>query len=849
MSMSHRSRLRRLARHHRRGQSIPIIGLMILILVAMVGLSVDVGNTFSEEREAVSASNAAAIAGMSAYIETKANSNLTDEYVYTAIEKSLMSNGIIPGDGTGGTRNVEAFYLDSQGNLLAGHAVIEPEGNNPAPSNVAYVQVRVNGKVDTSFARVVGRNDLPIDANAHAGLCPANSGVYPLAVDISTITEDEFNSNGTSGKAPEWQRLTSGKYAGYIQRRIYVKNGAAGSFSWLRWMEKEGATGQNANSAGELTASMQGFGNISSGFEEAGWPSDLPAPETAYPEQPGTLNTGDWVWGSSGWSTSNSVDAALDEHIANRTMLILPIYNSILGGGSNVQVRVARLGAFVITARGKEAGNGPYFDMIFFGDPVRQYEACSVTPPPPTDTNLALLGNVSFYPEYQLDPTTRQPIQYVVVLDASGSMSANFNGQCNNTGLVQCANGPPGYPAVAVTGTGPTYYWNTEDERRIYVAKKALERLVGLTNMPGNSSYDTSRPDDQMAVVWFRDYVTSSQYMDFSTTPATIRDFIKNANKTGGSSYRSQGGTNGAAGLYQASRLYASAPKSTTLGATEYQYKRVVLYISDGVSNNFLDTNASNLSGGSSNQSTYKNGSTCWKLKEQVVENAECQTTDVGGTHNGWDRPITQMVNTSNSYLRNQSVNAQVFVIALSNIPSNGLKDGVASSSSYFFSAESLIEYPNGTTNVDKIIDEINTKVEVLACQPGADGVDRGTIPSNEFVNGAPGVPFTYPTVGEVIITSDNDTFTAPITAGTGGTLSYRFDNVPRGTYRLEAQLFYHHPLDPPNVMRKYKKLWSGDNSLPELTVDVSASQGGFNSTEKRQDITLRISEDVCAKP
>ena len=46
------------------GQSLPIIALMIVVLVAMVALAVDVGNTYAEQRSTVRASNAAALTGM-----------------------------------------------------------------------------------------------------------------------------------------------------------------------------------------------------------------------------------------------------------------------------------------------------------------------------------------------------------------------------------------------------------------------------------------------------------------------------------------------------------------------------------------------------------------------------------------------------------------------------------------------------------------------------------------------------------------------------------------------------------------------------------------------------------------
>jgi len=472
MNRPQRHSLRWLARHRKRGQSIPIIALMIVVLIAMVGLSVDVGNTFSREHEAVSASNAASIAGMTAYIGRTAGA--TDQSIYDSITKSLRSNGITTGDGSSGTLQVNAYYLDSEGQRLANHPVVGSGGE--APSGVSFIQVSVAGKVDTSFARVVGRPDLPVNATAYAASCPPNAGVYPLAVSNEVITNNVFNKTGTTGNNPEYFTRSDG----YIQRRVWMKSDTSGGFfSWLRWKEVTGANGTRATSSQELVASMTGQGNLAWGFDEAPWPGGVAQPTGGYKTNH-MLSAGDWAWGSPGWQNSVDMRAALDQHTL-KTYMILPIYDQVIGNGENVQVHVQSLGKFMIVNRDMtgNGGKGPYIDMIYFGPADNAGTACSMTPSSPDHPNtLQLSGSVSFYPEFQIIPTQQKPIQYVVVLDASGSMSANFNGQCDENGLVQCANGPAGYPAVQVTNTGPDHYWSNQNERRIYVAKKALTRLV-----------------------------------------------------------------------------------------------------------------------------------------------------------------------------------------------------------------------------------------------------------------------------------------------------------------------------------------------------------------------------------
>jgi hypothetical protein len=470
---------------------------------------------------------------------------------------------------------------------------------------------------------------------------------------------------------------------------------------------------------------------------------------------------------------------------------------------------------------------------------------CAPAPAPdPPTAPPQVAGAVRLVPEYPIVPVTQQPHRYMLVLDASGSMSANFNGQCNNTGpVVQCANGPTGFPTISVTGAGPTYYWNPQTERRIYVAKKALSRLVDLANMPGNVGATTTRPYDKMGVVWFNDQVPTSNTKDFSSVPVDLKTFILNANN-GNGSYRSSGGTNGAAGLYRAALMLAAAPQTVTDASGQtYTYQNNVIFVTDGVSNQFLDTTAANLSGGISSSATYPAGSYCRILGSLVTESAQCQTTDVGGMYNGWDRPISQMINVSSNNLRNTTINASVFVIGLSSIPSTGLKDGVASSPGYFFSAESLTtDTVTGKTNVDSIIDVINTKVTAGVCVVGPNGASTDVILPDQFVNGVLGL--TYPTVGQVVIYNGTTMLIAPIIAGQGGVLNYSFANVPQGTYIMAAHLYYHHPLDQVGVMREYSKIWSAGQALIDFAVDVGPANQQLN-----QPLTLKLNGDVCAVP
>jgi hypothetical protein len=237
----------RMSRRRSKGQSLPLIALMIVVLVAMVGLSVDVGNTFQEERQAVSASNAASIAGMNTVIRRGASD--TNKLVYDSIVNSLNANGIqIAADGvaTGEQLRLEAIYIDPQGKPIGS---VTPDGNK-IPNNIGYIQVQLSGTVDTYFARVVGRSDLPVAASAYAGQCALGDGVYPIAVDKNLLDGTKFKKtedlDGDTIPDNKWRVIQSGQYRGYTARQIFVHDGTQqpGSFGFLRWMEDTGQTGR-----------------------------------------------------------------------------------------------------------------------------------------------------------------------------------------------------------------------------------------------------------------------------------------------------------------------------------------------------------------------------------------------------------------------------------------------------------------------------------------------------------------------------------------------------------------------------------------------------------------------------
>jgi len=481
-------------------------------------------------------------------------------------------------------------------------------------------------------------------------------------------------------------------------------------------------------------------------------------------------------------------------------------------------------------------------------------------PPPPTAAPAppvtsvpqpALSGAVHLRPEHAVIQTVRRPVRWTVVLDVSGSMSANFAGQCDRgsgnfppgQNYWQCANGPTGAPSAQVAGVGPKYYWNKQEERRIYVAKKALETLVGRLNMLGNSGYDAAQPNDQLGLVWFNDQVQregSGNSFAYASDPAQIINAGRQAGAVNGDSYRTSGGSHVAAGLYRAALLLNAAPASVSYSGQIYQYDDRVLLITDSIANIFLDKSAANLYGGSSNSNTYPPGHPCRVVN--VIEIASCQTTElgglttgIGGVAAGMDRPLTQAGKVSLETLRPR---ASVFVIALSNIPATVLQDVVASTRSTYFAADTRTVDATGQTNVDRIMLVLPGSSAATICTPVI-APDWATMMG---VDQQPqGVPLSFPAIGEVLLEDVNSgaLVRAPILVDEAtGSMSYRVTGLAAGAYQLTPYLFYR---GADGQTRRYSLIETTSGPVSSLVVNLTGAEQTFDP------LPLRLSGDVCA--
>jgi hypothetical protein len=706
------------------GQSIPIIALIIVVLFAMVGLSVDVGNTYAENRSAVRGTNAAALAGMDKVIRGG-----DDSGVAAVIKASFKSNGITaqldPTIALGpGERRILAYYLDSNGNPLGRSCTIGSCG--AVPSNVTYIQIKTEGTVDTYFARVVGQPTLPVKAQAFAAQCSPVQGVYPIAVNAADLDNNGFTPPSDNAEMPYYGKYYDPNYQGGLtQRRIYAKSnfGDPGSFSFMQW-----SSASSAGNAQSLADMLTGDGNLDQGFDEVvlsppinnssgvknttGWPDPNSNEVTGYPLLPHQLSEGDWIYGNTGWSSSNDVDAAFDYHIANRTILNLPIIDRTIGSGQNTYMHFARMGAFLLRGYSAQGGGNAYFDLVYLG--AASKTACLNTNVNQGLKGLGISGQVYVNPRWVENSPPHQPIAYNIVLDVSGSMSWDFNGygtydgsntncspycSVSNTiqGDVQCeATTNPNPSNLQFTDRctgGQNSAWKNQNERRIWVAKNAIYNFInsmGANDMMRVIGF--SAPNNTATATASSNWVVAA---DQAAKDALVTT-VKNMGMYNSDPYKTAGGTPGPLALDKASKMFLASNGYVKKAPNGADYKPVVIYLTDGVANYFLDGTAN----------------TARDICSSISAAAALNTADpcqLGTTAGGTERPITAMVTIANTMKANVN-GISIYAVGLAQVPSVGLPR-VANDPSMFFAA-------NQGNYVQSILDTIQAQVTGDTCTP-----------------------------------------------------------------------------------------------------------------------------------
>ena len=281
------------------GQSIVLITLLLIGLIAMLGLILDGGNAYVKRRNMQNAADAAALAGgrqLALANGAGDNSGAAEILVKNAINNYTTANG-----GTTSSSNLYAFFVD-QSNISKGRI----GANGGIPDGTTGVSVTISTQFPTYFLGVV--NISTGDVGAHTlvqtGAPSGETNLFPVAVPTATLT------NMTPSATQCRYDLVDNP-----ECEIWGSSYGSGSSGWTCFHDP------NCGS------------------------SDLVDYENGT-KKSGTIEIGDWI------NTKTGVDGGAGDLTAwlTPTLVFVPVFDDWLDvGGGKLQYRVASFAVFQIT--------------------------------------------------------------------------------------------------------------------------------------------------------------------------------------------------------------------------------------------------------------------------------------------------------------------------------------------------------------------------------------------------------------------------------------------------------------------------------------------------------------------
>jgi hypothetical protein len=428
MNKQHRSMRRE------EGQSLIIVGALLIVLVVLIGLVVDAGNAYAQRRIVQNAADAAALAGSQMLVHQEdyltGGPFLRNWQVIAAAEDFAKRNGVDPNE-------LNIYYTDISGNILAdakfdlGRQDIITK-DTFGKTRAEGIRVEANRVFDTYLIRLIGRNQMAASGTANGilacGACTAGDvltgGLFPIAVHQGLFD----NSDGLVRTGQEY--------------RIWGDKTGPGSFGYLSWNEDGGHTSEPTLVANMADTSRSGQWKVG----------------MLIPTGPGVQD-------------SSSVKTELQYRIDDRTDLnperpshvLLPLYDYTEGTGENLKYHITgflwfRLNCYQLNSNAQ----GRYGDCAFddkdnskwiSGVPEKYLEAtgesgctnygvCTAKLRPPLEVKRTLVGNVVPWRVFVVknaQPGAPKPVDVVHVLDISGSMCAHWDGSADKN--PPCTNG------------------------------------------------------------------------------------------------------------------------------------------------------------------------------------------------------------------------------------------------------------------------------------------------------------------------------------------------------------------------------------------------------------------------
>ena len=286
-----------------RGQILPLFAVMAFVIIAMVGLIIEGGNVFGQQRIAQNGADSSANAGALVIAEHLAGASRTGDQVLNAINTAATDNGLA---------SPAAQYTDGFGTSL-GIAV----GPGAIPSAARGVKVGGNRVASATFSRIMGFDELTASADATAvagrtsGDCVLDEdgcALLPVTfpVKVATCDGDGNLAGGTWVGAPPPEHAGDDYWPLVDQSHLPTST------------DPDGNTDTMA-----ILSLCRGPDEASGAF---GW-LDLDPGENLAGEIEGPLNTTidlpDWIQTQAG--NPNSVEDELEEYI--HQPVLIPLHN------------------------------------------------------------------------------------------------------------------------------------------------------------------------------------------------------------------------------------------------------------------------------------------------------------------------------------------------------------------------------------------------------------------------------------------------------------------------------------------------------------------------------------------
>jgi hypothetical protein len=187
--------LKRSRHRNERGQVLVIVAMGLVVMVAMVGLVIDGGFAWGQQRKTQNGADAMAEAGAAVLAQNLAGTfpAKTDGDVACAVESAAAANGV---------SDPVALYTDISGNFLTPAVQVgscNPGGGAAVPAAAEGVKAGGARTFDTFLARIIGFNQFTASANATAvtgildEVCPADAGcaILPVTFPLTAIICDD----------------------------------------------------------------------------------------------------------------------------------------------------------------------------------------------------------------------------------------------------------------------------------------------------------------------------------------------------------------------------------------------------------------------------------------------------------------------------------------------------------------------------------------------------------------------------------------------------------------------------------------------------------------------------------